>query len=884
MDIVWVFILVLAGWVAWYKLNRRVTLLTREVDVLRAALATAGTPEAPAAEPLVPPAPEPQKAPESQEEAETPEAVLGWNVRAPKAPRAETAAGTPEKAGGGIEQALGTKWTVWVGGLALAFGAIFLVQYSVQQGFFGPGLRIFLGALVAAALLAAGELLRRRPDLARVTRGGAVPIPPILTAAGSIAAYATIYAAYALYGMMSGPVAFVLLGFVSVAAILLSGVHASYLAGIGLLGSVLTPALVQSETPNPEILFLYLTFVIGAAIATADLRNWRWLNYAALAATAIWPLIWLVALWQPGDEIIVMAHLLALYAFQFFWKWGDAEEAKAADIFAPPAMSAALTGFLIMLFLFAADYEDVAIAGLAIYVALSVAAGWARPGFVAATAVSSPLAVASLGLWAIPRAVWERDPSISITHFFTQPLLSSELTAYLTASAIAGLVYAGAGYLKLASGARHKGWAAAATFTPLALFIIAYARTELLATSVGWAGLALLLAIAHGAATQQLDRRRRGTEPGDFAIALYACATLGFLALTFAIAFRNEWLTIALAALVPGIASVRRYFDQRILEKLAIVVAGTVFVRLVFNPYLPDYEIGTTPVFNMLLYTYGLPTFFIAAGAWMFRKQTIDKAADYLEQVAIVLGLVLIHLEINHVFNHGDAFDLLDDYGLGRHGAFVIVWIGAAMLLMRQRLIHDRVHYRWMAAILRGLSYAGLFVGIFLMSPLWWDYDFTEPPFLDRMMTAYLAPALIAVLCVAMAQKLGERGVRRNMTLAAAISGFAYFSLEIRRLFHQGSIALSGAPVSEAESYTYSAAWLLLGAALLWAAFLTNRQVLRIASLCLIMLVVAKVFLLDMSGLSGIWRAASFLGLGVALIGVGLFYQRVVFRKESTAE
>ena len=35
---------------------------------------------------------------------------------------------------------------------------------------------------------------------------------------------------------------------------------------------------------------------------------------------------------------------------------------------------------------------------------------------------------------------------------------------------------------------------------------------------------------------------------------------------------------------------------------------------------------------------------------------------------------------------------------------------------------------------------------------------------------------------------------------------------------------------------------------------------------------------------SGIWRAASFLGLGVALIGVGLFYQRVVFRKESTAE
>ena len=51
---------------------------------------------------------------------------------------------------------------VWVGGLALALGAIFLVRYSIEQGFVGPGVRVTLGALLATALIVAGEWLRRQ--------------------------------------------------------------------------------------------------------------------------------------------------------------------------------------------------------------------------------------------------------------------------------------------------------------------------------------------------------------------------------------------------------------------------------------------------------------------------------------------------------------------------------------------------------------------------------------------------------------------------------------------------------------------------------------------------------------------------------------------------
>ena len=56
-----------------------------------------------------------------------------------------------------IEEKFGTRWTVWIGGVALALGGIFLVKYSIEAGLIGPGLRLFFGALLAAALVTGGE-------------------------------------------------------------------------------------------------------------------------------------------------------------------------------------------------------------------------------------------------------------------------------------------------------------------------------------------------------------------------------------------------------------------------------------------------------------------------------------------------------------------------------------------------------------------------------------------------------------------------------------------------------------------------------------------------------------------------------------------------------
>jgi len=44
-----------------------------------------------------------------------------------------------------------------------------------------------------------------------------------------------------------------------------------------------------------------------------------------------------------------------------------------------------------------------------------------------------------------------------------------------------------------------------------------------------------------------------------------------------------------------------------------------------------------------------------------------------------------------------------------------------------------------------------------------------------------------------------------------------------------------------------------------------------------VLLTIAKVFLHDLAGVQGIFRALSFIGLGLVLMGIGWLYQRLLF-------
>ncbi|HEY8300030.1 MAG TPA: DUF2339 domain-containing protein, partial [Methyloceanibacter sp.] len=187
----------------------------------------------------------------------------------------------------GLEERFGTQWVVWAGGIALALGGFFLVRYSIEQGWFGPGARVVLAGIVALALIAAGEWARRREISTGAMGLFKADIPSVLTAAGTAVAYADVYAAYALYGFIGPAAAFVLLGVVALGTLAASLVHGPALAGLGLVGAFLTPLIVSTEQPNYWALYLYLAVVTAASFALARARLWRWLAVTAVAASVL---------------------------------------------------------------------------------------------------------------------------------------------------------------------------------------------------------------------------------------------------------------------------------------------------------------------------------------------------------------------------------------------------------------------------------------------------------------------------------------------------------------------------------------------------------------------------------------------------------------------
>jgi uncharacterized membrane protein len=195
---------------------------------------------------------------------------------------------TPVPERPGLEERFGTRWVVWVGGLALALGGVFMVRYSIEQGWIGPGVRIGLGALLAAALIGTGEWLRRSEGRSDIAGISAANIPSILTAAGTTVAYATVWAAYALYGFLDPPAAFTLLGVVALVTLGAALLHGPALAALGLVGAEITPLLVAADKPDYWALYIYLAIVTAAAFAMANLRRWRWLAITALAFGLFW--------------------------------------------------------------------------------------------------------------------------------------------------------------------------------------------------------------------------------------------------------------------------------------------------------------------------------------------------------------------------------------------------------------------------------------------------------------------------------------------------------------------------------------------------------------------------------------------------------------------
>jgi uncharacterized membrane protein len=158
-----------------------------------------------------------------------------------------------------------------------------------------------------------------------------------------------------------------------------------------------------------------------------------------------------------------------------------------------------------------------------------------------------------------------------------------------------------------------------------------------------------------------------------------------------------------------------------------------------------------------------------------------------------------------------------------------------------------------------------------LFNPIWAHQWVGALPALNLILPAFLASAVWLYA----ARRRSDAATRSGFWLAAFLAALIFgVALMVRQGF-QGPY-LDGPFTPIAESYGYSLAGLLVAIGLILAGVRLTDKALRLAGLLLLTATIGKVFLIDASELKGLLRILSFLGLGVALIGIGRLYGPVL--------
>jgi uncharacterized membrane protein len=780
----------------------------------------------------------------------------------------------------GFEERIGTRWVVWVGGLTLALGGFFMVRYSIDAGLLGPGVRTLLGAAFALALLAAGEWTRRKESISAISALPIANIPAILTAAGTAVAFATVYAAYALYDFLAPATAFILLGLVALGALAAALLHGPALAGLGIAAAFVTPVLVSSEKPDFWALYIYLAVVTAAAFGLARIRLWRWLA----VTTIVFALLWTLPCLQCGPSMVgphafdvmsgfILAALLVVCGFMF----GPAADDGRIE----PISSASLAAYLLgaTLIVLTSFHADTAIVVFAALVAGALFVAWRAPAATGAIAAAALFVFIVFAEWAV-----RGNPDMLVLPGGPLPGIGPNATdgsvsLHLVTAAMFAVGFGAAGFLaqgRSGSAIIPVVWSAAAVFTPLALLIALYARIAHLDRSIPFAILAVVLAAAFGAATESLTRR--DVRPGlSISIALFATGTLAALALALTFALEKGWLSIALALMSVGTAWISMQRPIPFLRSLAAILAGIVVLRIGYEPRIVGDAVGTTPVFNWLLWGYGIPALSFWTASYFLRRRGDDAPLRAVESAAILFTVLLAFMEIRHAVNGGDVYR--DTAGLTETALQVCIALAMAIGLERLRIRTGSIVHNIGAVLLTVFAgLAAVFGLMFLDNPAIWPITI-DGAFINPILLGYALPAILALLLSYAVAGRRRAAYANTIAAGALVLALSYVTLEIHRLYH-GPMLTSGA-TGDAEQYTYSIAWLGFGVVLLGIGILFNSQRARLASAAVIALTILKAFVIDMSTLTGVYRALSFMCLGLVLVAIGWLYQRILFRRQA---
>jgi uncharacterized membrane protein len=857
------------------KLKEFSELLQAELKALRASRAT--QPLETSVDPM-PLKTEPAQAARSEIQAQTaskpaPEDEAEKPKAKPQPQEPKPAQGT-----GGLEQALAGRWFVVLGGIAVALGGLLFIKYAHDNGLIAPWLRIVIGYVFAGALAYAGEYIRtHRP------KGIADYVPAALSAAGLVIAFGVTYAAYALYDIFSASLCFPLLVAIGLSALWLSRRQGPLIAALGLIGSYAAPALVPSDNPNAWGFFAYLIVIVAASFYELRLRPWWWLGYAATAGATVWGLLWMHGgLFDDSHVIPASIFAYASVAAATFIPRGLSiirdDVGSLADLrtATPPLLQAATattaSSLILSSIVWNASYSILALSLFAIGMALVVMFSWFKPQHNVASLMASGWTFATLMAW--PN-VSTPVPAFDERGFWVLVPQLVEPPRFVMWMLIAAAAFSAVGFLGVLRKATIRYWDIVAAGAAVLFVFGAWAKADFAFANSMWSMAGLAGAVVTAFAAWSL--RSKANDPHAASalwVLLTATAVLGVF--TADRLFDNIWFTLVIAIFAACYAALARLIESRTPASISVGLASFAALRLFVGREFWTEPQGLPLGQHWPVYGYGVP----AALFWWASRQVVtprdNKQKIALEGISLGLLVSLVSLELRVLIGGGITVDRMSVLELGSH---VTAWLGAAAGLAWRQKLYSGFVSRWGTLALTSISLLALLGLLTVFNPAFTGDLLQGNAIFNGLWLGYLIPAALLALIINKTTDLAKPPQRTIIASIAMLLVMAFATLMVKR-WYQGP-RLAPEFISDPESYTVSLVWLMMGVGAFVAGIRFDRQSVRMAGLIILILTVLKVFILDLAGLTGLWRIASLMGLGFCLIGIGWLYTRFAARKSA---
>ncbi len=750
-----------------------------------------------------------------------------------------------------------SKSAIWVGSIALLMAGFYMIKYSMESGLLTPAVRVWLTTGFGALLCGSGFWIGAKSVHVATGRIGQA-----LSGAGIACLYFAAYAAVHIYSFLTPGQGFSAMLAVTVLAVALSLKNGAPVAMMGLVGGFLTPWLMDTGSSDTVMLFSYLFLLFCGAQFLCLQRGWWALLLGSLLGAYLWSAVVIVGYLRgafdhlEGTLVFVLGICLVNAAWAL-WAKRRTLDAKAGRL---------LAGIRWLTWC----------GGLVQGLVLVLVGGFAAVDM---------LLFSLLSVGALTLAVLREDDFIwaawlALAAVFAGTLSNPEVSLWswlLVPLGLGGLFF-GVGHWRGLNSDRLLAWrslslAAAFLTVPLLYLNREWVHAvELTLPSSIWLGMSVLWALLIAFAGEHIFRRE-GDARGAGEYAAFAVILFGFGLWTF---LPDDFHAHASAVLLIVAAL---YWKWRELGRSELVVsvfaaawAGwMVWYGFEATHYFFGEAMSDEPAQDglaMLGWALG-----VSGGATVFYAYRKLWSESAVQAVALLCGLFSL-------LGFVALYQWLDEAVMPVDWSPMAVGGGLTALLAMAAVV-----FAWMAEKKPGFWYASRTLAILAGLRVLYLHLFDagaegESFFFNALLLQFGVPFIGASLLALKSAHPGGATWRRVYQAAAMTLGFIWATFLVRDYF--GSSELLGPMRSSTELYCYSVVWLLLAVAYQAIGLIRDQSAMHVGSLLLLLVTIGKVFLVDASQLEGLYRVLSFLGLGLVLIAIGFFYNKVVFARRGT--